>query len=142
MVFPRFSVFSLLSAGFVLFFFLVLVAANAGFGQRYWAFLGDWPAGDKVGHFALFGTLAFLVEAGWRRRCFGGGDGGGRRRRFPVGIVGVAIFAVVEELSQAFLPTRGFDWWDMVASLAGVAAAWAAVEGVWRKKGKGSPMCS
>lgn len=134
MGFFRCSVFGLLLAGFIFFFLFVLVSANAGFGQRYWAFLGDWPAGDKIGHFVLYGTLAFLVEQGRLRWRFARRDEDGWGRGFPLGIAGVALFAVVEELSQAAMLTRSFDWWDMAASLAGVAAAWAAVAGTGKRK--------
>lgn len=100
-------------------FWLALVGAiifaadtgNLGFVNE---FIKANPGADKVCHFTLIGTLAFLLNQalGWRKLgplMLGGV------------IIGVAM--TCEEFSQQRIPGRSFDYGDMAANLAGVAAA-------------------
>jgi VanZ family protein len=52
------------------------------------------------------------------------------RGRWPV--VGLGAFAIAIEVAQIWIPTRIFDWKDIVAGLAGIVLAWAAVWGAQR----------
>ena len=77
--------------------------------------LHDIPQGDKLGHFGLFGGLAWLLNRSldFRRLQVG---------RFPLqlGAVLVMTFAAGEELTQWFFPNRHCDLADLLADLCGV----------------------
>jgi len=71
------------------------------------------PAGDKLGHFLLFGTLAFLANLAVARS--------GASLAWHLKITALVVVVVVaEELSQIFLPHRNFDSMDLVADLDGI----------------------
>ncbi len=71
------------------------------------------PAGDKLGHFLLFGTLAFLANLAVARS--------GVSLAWHLKITALVVVVVMaEELSQIFLPHRNFDSMDLVADLAGI----------------------
>lgn len=117
---PRspFRFFPLLCLGFTAFLVIIVYLADTGQGQKYWAFLGRIPGGDKLGHFFLFGTLAMLADLsspGWRWRP--------RGWSLPIGGLVVLAAATLEEISQAWLPTRTFDLIDLSADALGIAAA-------------------
>ena len=64
---------------------------------------------DKLGHFLGLGVLCFLAvnffgRSSWRRT-----------------VLIIAAASVLEELSQALVPARTFDFGDMAANLAGIA---------------------
>ncbi|BDS06213.1 hypothetical protein NT6N_12530 [Oceaniferula spumae] len=76
------------------------------------------PAGDKLGHFLLFGGLSFIanwVLAGCVR-CRRVAD---VRRHLLLTLV-VWLLVILEECSQLYLPHRNFDRWDIVADSAGI----------------------
>ena len=76
--------------------------------------LYDWfekhPGADKVGHFFLFGSLAYVLT-----RALGG--------RFLLGGLLVAVGVTLEECSQIWIPSRSFDLKDLAANYAGIALA-------------------
>lgn len=74
------------------------------------------PGKDKTGHVVLMGLLGaacVVAFAGrtWRGRRIGAG--------MVLGVVAIAV--TVDEIIQAFVPTRTFDLGDLAASLAGIA---------------------
>ena len=77
----------------------------------------NYPAGDKIGHFVLFGGLAFLAALGF-----------GRRARpvagmsVPVSTLVIVALVTLEEASQAWFPGRTASVWDLLASYVGIAA--------------------
>ena len=88
----------------------------------------NYPAGDKAGHFVLFGGLAFLATLGF-----------GRRAR-PVAGMSVRVSTLVivalvtlEEASQAWFPGRTASVLDLLASYAGIAAGVAAAKVIERR---------
>ncbi|WP_338686961.1 VanZ family protein [Haloferula helveola] len=104
----------ILLALFTLFFVGVVVLADRGAG--FWGFLKHVPMGDKLGHIGLLTVFSLLLNLVLR----------GRRLRPPLGSVmlGSAILAAVmslEELSQAWIPSRTMDVTDWLANLAGIA---------------------
>jgi len=105
----------ILLTGYVLFLLLLVGTADAGMGGRFWSFVRVIPLGDKVGHFALFGALSFLVNWILFARTWQIG---------PVSILkgSAVLFAIVfvEELSQLFFATRTFDWLDLLADAIGI----------------------
>lgn len=97
--------------------------ADAGQAQHYWPFMYRIPAGDKVGHFIMFGLLAFLANAAMN----------GTRIRFGAaailkGSLIVAVPTVLEEFSQIFIRCRTFDLLDLTADAVGITlGGWLAV---------------
>lgn len=73
---------------------------------------GPWDWLDKPVHAVLFGIhFALLARA----------LAGGRRRLLAA--LASAAFAVVMEVAQLWVPGRGWEWWDLAAGFAGIAAA-------------------
>ena len=112
--------FSLLCLGFLGFLVVIVYLADTGQGQKYWAFLAKIPGGDKLGHFGLFGTLALLADLAtphWRWRVPGS--------TLSLSIASLLVFAaaLMEEISQAWFPTRSFDLGDLAADARGITLA-------------------
>ncbi len=108
---------------FAVFILAVVVLADT----RHLGFMGrlyDFPYGDKVGHFVLFGLLNLLVTLAaferWPKR---------QPRWLALRVSAVlAILIGLEELSQRLFPSRQSSIWDLGASYLGVAVfAWLAV---------------
>ncbi|MBL9171930.1 MAG: VanZ family protein [Verrucomicrobiales bacterium] len=112
------------TVAFVLFFIAVIVVADRGEGDRWWAFLMRIPGGDKLGHVGLVGMLSLLCNLAFPGR---------RRFRLPAGMsVTTAVLLTLltlEEIAQAFLPHRTCDPGDWLADLVGLAAGqWMALQ--------------
>ncbi len=81
------------------------------------------PFGDKVGHFMAFGLLAFFVA-----RVFPGPRLPGTAGRVPRSVAIVFALTALEELSQAWIPWRHCDFFDLVADAGGMAIfTWLAL---------------
>ncbi len=106
--------------------FIVAVIVLAD--TQHLGFLGavyDFPYGDKVGHFVLFGLLTLLVNLAAFERWPQRGSGWLALRVSGV----LAVLIGLEELSQKLFPSRESSIWDLLASYVGVAVfAWAAVK--------------
>lgn len=105
---PAVFVFLLITTGIYL--------SNSGQGSLIVGYVRSLPYGDKFGHFLLFGSLAFTLNFALRLRCIS----------FfiipiPLGSIAVLSFAILEELSQFYIPYRRFDLLDIYADVAGVA---------------------
>jgi predicted small integral membrane protein len=108
----------------------VALVAVVDTGHLRWAvrLIEAVPNGDKVGHFSVFGGLAFLtarIAPGRRvfRRAAGYAAGG-----VPLGVLALLLGAGLEELSQAWIPVRHCDPWDFLADALGIAVAtWLAL---------------
>ena len=95
---------------------IVVLVALDDTGHLGWVVrpLTRLPYGDKCGHFLIFGTLAFFAARAFPApRDFGA---------VPLAVLGLLALAGLEELSQAFVPTRHCDIWDFAADTAGMAA--------------------
>lgn len=104
---PAVCVFLLIATGIYL--------SNTGQGSLIVGYVRSFPYGDKLGHFLLFGCLAFTLNYALRLRCLS----------FfiipiPLGSIAVLSFAILEELSQLYFPHRRFDLLDIYADVAGV----------------------
>ena len=103
--------------GFVAFLIAAVVIADRGEGAKWWPFLDHIPYGDKFGHIGLFGTLGFLCNLAFPNR---------RASRLPDFITKTTLVLLVivtlEELSQAFIPSRTLDLFDWLADLTGLLA--------------------
>ncbi len=74
------------------------------------------PFGDKVAHFGMFGLLAFFVA-----RVFPSPSLPGTRGRVPTVVALAFLLTALEELSQAWIPWRHCDPFDLLADGAGMA---------------------
>jgi len=94
----------------------------------YWADSGTLPAplrlvyafpgGDRIGHFVLYGTFAFLLDLALPGRRVSLG-----RVSLPLGAVIAGVFAALEEFSQFFFPTRTPDLVDLACGWLGILVA-------------------
>lgn len=116
---------------FIGFFITIIVIANRGEGENWWAFLEQIPYGDKLGHLGLVGTLSLLCNLGFHTR---------QPKRLPRGVTWVTFVLFVllsaEEASQAFLPHRTCDFGDWLADLAGLAVGQFCAGSLKRLGGK------
>lgn len=103
----------ILYAGFII---AIIYAANH---NALFQGLLDWvratPGMDKVGHFVLVGTLAFLVN--WMLNCRTMPIAG---RPFYLGSAGCFALFTMEEISQIWIPTRTFDFFDFLCNTLGI----------------------
>jgi VanZ family protein len=117
-----------IAALFFVFVIAVVVLADHGSLPHSIRALYDFPNGDKVGHFFLFGFLTFFVA-----RAF--------LSSFPsqpriwvtlsIGLI-LALVIAAEEWSQQYFSTRTFDLLDLLASYVGVAV-FGFLSVYWRK---------
>lgn len=105
---------------FILFILQVILWANTGTMPGALEMIYDFPNGDKVGHFILFGTLSFLVNKTTISMF----------KRSPKGIIlSVSLILMLlvgfEEWAQQFSPNRTYSWIDLAFSYAGITlGAW------------------
>jgi len=107
----------LVAFAFLMFIVLVAVLADMERMPEIFSALSDYPGGDKVGHFGLYGMLAFLGGKAWRRPI--------RLARLPLaaGVLPAVSLATLEEVSQLFFAGRTADWLDLGAGFLGVGVA-------------------
>ena len=107
---------------FGLFIILIIILADT----RHMGYLGrvyDFPNGDKVGHFVLFGLLSFVANLS----VFEARPLADKKRLAVITSLILVLFIGLEEYSQRFFPTRTADIFDFLASCAGVTLfAWLA----------------
>jgi len=98
---------------------------GSALGGRSWgpvrAVLRWLPYGDKVGHFAIYGSITFAAAMMARTRL----------QAVAVG-VGVITLGVADEFRQLLEPHRNFSISDVLANLGGVCAGLLAVLAVMR----------
>ncbi len=93
---------------------IVWLANDGGF-----AYVFSWwrsiPGADKIGHFLLMGGFAFTLNLalGLRQFTFA-------QRRWLWGSAIVAVIVSLEELSQAWVPSRTFDLVDLTFDFLGI----------------------
>lgn len=93
---------------------IIILADNGKLGWLY--FIYDFPNGDKVGHFILFGLLTLFIDL-YLFQSLPGRDPG--RVAVVTGLI-LALLISAEEFSQKFFPLRTFSWLDLLASYLGV----------------------
>ena len=114
---------------FFVFVIAVIVLADHGSLPHSVRALYDFPNGDKVGHFFLFGVLTFFLT-----RAFLSSFPSKPRGwvALSIGLI-LALFIALEEWSQQLFPTRTFDLLDLLASYAGIVA-FALLAVYWGKQ--------
>jgi len=114
---------------FFVFVIAVIVLADHGSLPHSVRALYDFPNGDKVGHFFLFGVLTFFLT-----RAFLSSFPSKPRGwvALSIGLI-LALFIALEEWSQQLFPTRTFDLLDLLASYAGIVA-FAILAVYWGKQ--------
>lgn len=112
--------FLLVGAFFAFILFVILEANNHGTNSVFQS-LVEIPHKDKIGHFSLHGLLGLLLDY-----ALLGKDYKWKSRNIPVALIWVMSFAIVEEISQYWIPSRNCDYKDAIADLLGVAIlSWA-----------------
>jgi hypothetical protein len=86
----------------------------------------DFPYGDKVGHFLIFGLLSLLVnlsvlEIGSPSDASTSANPGTIRTLIKTCLI-LALIVGLEEFSQRWIPSRTSDWFDLSASYFGIAS--------------------
>ncbi|MGD8405275.1 MAG: VanZ family protein [Anaerolineales bacterium] len=101
---------------FALFIVAIVIAANLDAFPQPLKYLYNFPGGDKVGHFSLFGILSFLLNRSalvlYQKRD-------STRLVLTVSLF-LAILIGLEEWSQALFPARTMSASDLLASYVGV----------------------
>ena len=111
------------AALFLAFIIGLIVLADADLLPDFVNTIYDFPNGDKVGHFVLYGLLNFFITRAFlsslpTRR--------GGWVTLSVGLI-LALFVALEELSQMFFSARTFSLLDLTASLLGIiVGGWVA----------------
>lgn len=125
------KIFRPLAILFALLLVLLVLIADQGLAGILFGRLYDFPNGDKVAHFSLYGLLALLVSLGFPAR------------RLPaqygplISCLVLAVPVTIEEFSQAFFPGRSASLLDLAASLSGIVllgelGAW--LRRLWRMR--------
>lgn len=112
-----------MALSFLMFIFWIIIQADLGQSIALSKLVRQLPLGDKMGHFLLYGVLAFLVNLAFKNRqiaLLG--------RPVLLGGVLVLVFALLEECTQLALSTRDFELWDMFCDLVGIVLfSWLAL---------------
>lgn len=91
---------------------------DQGGGATIHRTLHEIPLGDKFGHLFFMGTWSLLVNLVLKARRFTLGG-----FRPLLGTAGVMVLVTLEEISQYWLPTRNFSWWDLAFDYIGIITA-------------------
>lgn len=101
--------------GFAAFIMYVIYMANTSGHLIFFDWIRQMPYGDKVGHFILFGILTFAFNLASQFKAMSI-----KNVKLYYGSIVVSMFVIIEEVSQAFIPTRTFDWLDLMADACGI----------------------
>jgi polysaccharide biosynthesis protein VpsQ len=110
---------------FSIFIIAVVVLADMGNLPHSIRRIYDFPNGDKLGHFILFGLLTFFVTRAFLTSF-------PTRPRSLVALstgLLLTLLITVEEYSQQLFSSRTFDLTDLLASLLGLlVGGWMALK--------------
>jgi len=121
---------------FVFISYIIFLADTADYNFAF-SIVGHIPYGDKIAHALLYGMMALFLNYGlgfrrvllpqylWRKnkkKLISLFQFKGALANAPyIGSIIVLIFAVLEECSQYYIPSRTFDLGDLGADFVGVA---------------------
>ena len=110
---------------FFLFIILVIVLADMGALPRIFSWVYDFPGGDKIGHFVLYGILTFLLDLAFFQSL---PHSDWKRVAVMIGLV-LALLIGLEEFSQKWFVRRTFSLLDLSFSYLGVLFfSWVALK--------------
>ena len=118
-----------LSAGFYIAFIIGIIAlADRGMMPGWMTGCAEFPYGDNVGHFILFGILSLVctVATRFKRVRFLG--------PFFLGCAVTLVFVTLEEFSQLLIPSRTFSLSDLAADYAGIGLIGQLLCSKWIRK--------
>jgi len=101
----------LLPLGFFIFISFIIYLADTADYNFAFRLIGHIPYGDKLMHGILYGIMALLLNYGLNYKSF---------KTLQVGAMIVLTFAILEEISQYWIPSRTFDLGDLLADVIGV----------------------
>lgn len=105
---------------FVFFLFISYIIFLADTADYNFAFriVGHIPYGDKIAHAVLYGMMALLLNYGLSFRSYKLSVRG--HPNLQLGAIIILTFAILEEFSQYYIPSRTFDLGDLLADFVGV----------------------
>jgi hypothetical protein len=108
----------------ILIIIIVILADTRHLGFLYPVY--DFPFGDKVGHFIIFGLLSLLVNlsvlgTGAPSDSSTPASAETKRTVIKTSLI-LALIVGLEEFSQRWFPSRTSDWFDLFASYLGIAS--------------------
>ncbi len=123
MINPARNFMKYVTAIFLVFIIVVIILADRGqLGFIY--FLYDFPYGDKLGHFILFGLLNFFLTLTF---IYALPQFDPKLVALSIGLI-LSLLIGAEEYLQKFFANRTFDFIDLLASYIGlVAGSWLAL---------------
>ena len=89
---------------------IIYIADNASYNFAL-RWVGAIPYGDKIAHAMLYGAMAMFLNYGLSYRKVKG---------MQLGAIIVLTFAILEEFTQMYIPSRTFDLYDILADIVGV----------------------
>ena len=113
---PGFFIMRSVAVLFTLFIITIIILADTDHMPRLIHAVYDYPYGDKLGHFILFGLLNFFVTLACIRPLT---DRPPKQVALWIGL-SLALLVGLEEFSQKFFATRTFDLLDLAASYLGL----------------------
>lgn len=110
---------------FSIFILWVIVNADHGTLPPFIKAVYDFPNGDRVGHFILFGLLNFFLSQTFLRAL---PNRSPKRVVLSTGLI-LAVLIGAEEFSQRYFLTRTFDLIDLSMSYLGlIVGGWIALK--------------
>lgn len=110
---------------FTLFIIAIIILADKNALPPFIHAIYDFPNGDKVGHFILFGLLNFILTLTFLRAL---PNHARSRVALSVGLI-LALAVTLEEFSQRYFSSRTFDQVDLTASFLGLlVGGWVALK--------------
>ena len=94
---------------------VIFIVARDSKATWFFATVGKIPYFDKVGHFFIMGLISLCAVAGLARRL----PFSPWRASFIV-MGCVFLLSTIDEISQAFIPSRTFSLADLFASILGI----------------------
>ena len=108
--------------GFII-IFIVILADTGHLGPI--GVLYNFPYGDKVGHFLIFGLFSMIVNLSIiESRSISASTNHRQQGYVRTAIITsliIAVFVGLEEFSQLFFPSRNASVFDLLASYLGIA---------------------
>jgi len=102
----------------------MIYLANFGYAVEFFS-AAQRSGADKLGHFALFGGLALVLNVSLACRAW---------RGWLIGSGVVALVATLEEWSHSWIPHRNFDLLDLAANYAGIGVGGLLARWFWARR--------